>query len=348
MARTSRVNLKNWFKKLLKPTESQFATLIDSFFHPDEDTLPMDKVEGLDDALQGLGDQIQNLPGGGATAAGTSVDKTNLVIDADNLQEFSEAVDLLLYPSIDPDYVAPTLAVALSVAALQKVGTELDFNVTTTFDPGEIQVNGVKQNDRAGSANQYTLAGPQIADTDNVTDNVVVKPVVDFVVPLGDTDFEARVAHDEGPQPKTSRGVDFGAPLASGSIPGAATFNKATLKGVFPLFGTVGAITPISEIATLYDMSTANNIVMVLAAESGGNKQAVGIPDEWISNRALVGIQVLNTLSGNYDYPGGSAASSLSFWTESDTTKDVNGDRDYKLYTHNGADRGSVTIRLIF
>ncbi len=50
MATTTREQLKVWFRKGLKPLESQFAAWIDSYWHKD-DSIPMSSVEGLNDAL---------------------------------------------------------------------------------------------------------------------------------------------------------------------------------------------------------------------------------------------------------------------------------------------------------
>ncbi len=50
MATTSREQLKAWFRKGLKPLESQFAAWIDSYWHK-EDSIPMSSIDGLNDAL---------------------------------------------------------------------------------------------------------------------------------------------------------------------------------------------------------------------------------------------------------------------------------------------------------
>lgn len=50
MAIVSRKQLKAWFRRGLKPLESQFASWIDSFWHKD-DAIPMSSVDGLTDAL---------------------------------------------------------------------------------------------------------------------------------------------------------------------------------------------------------------------------------------------------------------------------------------------------------
>lgn len=47
----TRTTLKQYFKKYATPTEAQFAALIDSFVHKDEDSLTQSKIDGLTAAL---------------------------------------------------------------------------------------------------------------------------------------------------------------------------------------------------------------------------------------------------------------------------------------------------------
>lgn len=56
MSKQSISILKSWFQTGDKPTESQFADLIDSFVHKD-DTIEISSVNGLDDALSGFASQ---------------------------------------------------------------------------------------------------------------------------------------------------------------------------------------------------------------------------------------------------------------------------------------------------
>ncbi|MBT1702969.1 hypothetical protein [Chryseosolibacter indicus] len=51
MAKQSLNTLKNWFKKGLKPLESQFADWLDSFYHRDATDIPMSSIQGLTNAL---------------------------------------------------------------------------------------------------------------------------------------------------------------------------------------------------------------------------------------------------------------------------------------------------------
>jgi hypothetical protein len=49
----SRLSLKSFFSRGAKPTAGQFASWIDSFWHKDEDTIPVDKITGLASVLAG-------------------------------------------------------------------------------------------------------------------------------------------------------------------------------------------------------------------------------------------------------------------------------------------------------
>lgn len=50
---SSRAILKAFFTRGAKPTAGQFAALIDSYWHKDEDLIPVNKIAGLSDALAG-------------------------------------------------------------------------------------------------------------------------------------------------------------------------------------------------------------------------------------------------------------------------------------------------------
>lgn len=65
MAIRSIAQLKAWFKRGKYPTEAQFADWIDSFFHKEEDKVPISSVEGLPEQLSGkydaaAGEQLES------------------------------------------------------------------------------------------------------------------------------------------------------------------------------------------------------------------------------------------------------------------------------------------------
>jgi hypothetical protein len=99
-------------------------------------------------------------------------------------------------------------------------------------------------------------------------------------------------------------------------------------------------------------MTTANNIQVNLVAESAGNKQKFEIPCAWLAaptNRPLVAVCQWNTVSSQWEYPGGTALTSLAVWTTSGSLETVQGNPiSYCQYTYNGVDRSAVCIRLVF
>jgi hypothetical protein len=79
MAVRTRTALKNWFKRGLKPLEAQFADWIDSFWHMGDD-IPMESIDGLEDALNDL-----------ATSIGSGGVPANVVIDCGDYDASSDA-----------------------------------------------------------------------------------------------------------------------------------------------------------------------------------------------------------------------------------------------------------------
>lgn len=59
MSTQKRSVLKNWFRKGLKPTELQFADAFDSFFHKNEDMIPLSNVQGLTAAIESKKNELQ-------------------------------------------------------------------------------------------------------------------------------------------------------------------------------------------------------------------------------------------------------------------------------------------------
>ena len=55
---TSRVQLKAWFQRGLKPLANQFASWMDAYWHKDEDQIPMEKIDGLAYTINGLASNI--------------------------------------------------------------------------------------------------------------------------------------------------------------------------------------------------------------------------------------------------------------------------------------------------
>jgi hypothetical protein len=78
----NRDTIKSWFKKGLKPFESQFANWIDSFWHKD-DNIPIDSVEGLSDVVNNKYDKAT----GEALSADFETHKTEILAQIELLQD---------------------------------------------------------------------------------------------------------------------------------------------------------------------------------------------------------------------------------------------------------------------
>jgi hypothetical protein len=153
--------------------------------------------------------------------------------------------------------------------------------------------------------------------------------------------------YDAGSPALGSKGTQYCTALSAGCTSAA----NSSIVGVYPLFGTTSSITVLTK-QSLVDMTTANNVQMNLVSDSSPNKQKFEIPCAWLStptNRPLVGVQQYNTVSAQWEYPGGSQGSSLALWNCSTSSETIQGNSiGYCRYTYNGVDRSAVCIRLVF
>jgi len=260
---------------------------------------------------------------------------------------FITMFDNLLFPTVYPTYVAPSLSFSVTPNTLQEVSANVPLTFTSTFNRGQILINGNFQNYRSGLPITYDYSGTGLVDvSSSLLSNT--QSLATYYVKIGNQPpWTSSVLYSTGPQPYDNKGNPYGSPLSSGSVgPQSLTF-----EGVYPIFATTVDITTLTK-QTLVSMLYGNNITMTMVAETGGNKQKFEIPTAWTgspTNRPLVGVQQYNTVSSQWEYPGGSAATSLLLWTTSSVTKNIQGyTTNYTRYTYNGVDRSSVQIRLVF
>ncbi len=192
--------------------------------------------------------------------------------------------------------------------------------------------------------NTYTYTGTGIAGAVISTSLTDVSTLTGYTVISGSQSWTNTVSYDAGVQPYDSKGNPYNSPLAAGTT----TAKTVSLEGVYPLFGTTVNISTLTK-QTLVSMISGDNISFTLVAESGGNKGAFEIPDAWLSLRSLVGVQTFNTVSNQWEYQGGTAGASLTYWTTSSVQETIQGNPiNYTRYTYNSTDRSSIQIRLIF
>jgi hypothetical protein len=129
---------------------------------------------------------------------------------------------------------------------------------------------------------------------------------------------------------------------------GCTSAASGSIVGAYPLYGTTSSITVLTKQA-LQNMATANNIQLNLVADSSPDKQKFEVPCAWLSSRPLIGVCQWNTVSSQWEYPGGSAGTSLAIWSCSAASETVQAlSIGYCRYTYNSTDRAAVCIRLVF
>ena len=265
----------------------------------------------------------------------------------------------LLFPTVNPTYVAPSGSFTYNVADLQEIGAIINPQFTASFNRGQILVSGNFQDYRSGLPNRYVFtdasANTLLIDVSSSSLSNI-QTVNNYLVKIGSQSFTSTIYYDAGPQPYDNKGNPYGTPLSAGSVGPYST----SFEGVYPLFATTSNITTLTQ-QTLVSMLSGNNISMTLVAETGGNKQKFEIPTAWTgapTNKPLLGILTYNSVSGNYEYQGGlnlpstiaaDRIISITYWTIFAVTETVSGNTiNYTRYEYNGTDRGSVQIRLVF
>ena len=260
----------------------------------------------------------------------------------------NEILEELLVPVLFPSFTIPsnTFTKSSPSGTLFEVGYVGNFNFSAGFNRGTINPAYTTSGFRSGLPTTYNYTGTGLPSTFSSSALSDTQTSTGYTILIGNQSWSGSVTFLGGEQPKDSKGNDYDSPYPSGTTSSITR----TVEGVHPLFGTTTSITGVTK-QTLVSMLTGNNVVFSMVAETGGNKQKFDIPDTWTgapTNRPLVGIQTFNTVSSVWEYQGGNAANSLTFWDTSATTHTIDGVINYTRYTYNSSDRSSVQIRLVF
>jgi hypothetical protein len=287
-----------------------------------------------------LNDSLEMIDDVGGLLAGTTVSdlKGKSII---------QIFDDLLFPTINPTFINPSLTFTENINNILEISSSADITFTSTFNRGQILIGSSEQNKRSGLPNTYNYTGtglPTVNSNILLTD---IYTVTDYIVLIGNQSWTSYVSYDVGSQPLDNKGNVFSTPLSAGNT----STSTITIEGAYPIFATTSNITTLTK-QPLVSMISGNNIVISLVSESGINKQTFEIPDNWLfspTNRPLIGIETLNTISGLYEYQGGNSSNSLTFWNISNVSETVQSNIiPYKRYIYNGVLRGAITIRLKF
>ena len=263
-------------------------------------------------------------------------------------KSFQETMEAMFYPVQFPTLTNPSSSFSDNAASLQEIGDDISIQFTSSFSRGSINPQyDASSAFRSGPGNTVRYTGTGLVDVGSYPSSPNVQTVNPYTVLIGTQTWTNYWEYDEGVQPYDSNGDPYDSPLPAGST----STDSLSFEGVYPLFGTTVNITTYTQ-QSLVSMLSGNNVVFGMVAESGGNKQTFDIPDAWTgapTSRPLAGIETFNTVSSSWEYEGGSASASLTFWTTSTTTHSIQGNTiNYTRYVYNGPDRSGIQIRLKF
>lgn len=266
----------------------------------------------------------------GGIAEGSTFSQTNM----------QDMWDRLLYDQI-PDIELPSLEVSSSIEGLVELNS-FDIEISVTFSRGSI--NPQYQSDEPFSSGlpiQYEYIGygglSQSNPTQSLTDTISIG---NHQVVLGTQSWLCRVLYDVGVQPKTELGNNFSTALSSGYT----LYKVVSIYGTLPIFATSVNILNLDEQELKRLDEEYYELDLVPDSNDNVNKQTFQYPDIF---SPITGIQQFNTFTNNWDWISGNKVNSLTYFTVSNITKDINGnDTDYKQYVYNGPKIGFRKIRL--
>lgn len=226
----------------------------------------------------------------------------------------------LLNPTLYPTFTNPSASLSGTGDKLLKTGSTLAVTLTATLNRGSINPAYGTSGKRSGAAKTYALNGDPAQLTNTWSETVSESNRI----------FRATITYEAGEQPKDSKGNNYNAPLAAGSVQsGTVTYNF-----VMPIYANTTSAETMSELA-LVSKGTGNK-QLEFPVTTTANPECFDLPGDWTMSK----IEVLNTLSGKWE-------TATSQFTKTTTThNDAAGNAvNYNRYTCNYA--GSLGARSV-
>lgn len=208
-----------------------------------------------------------------------------------NEKTMQEMWDALLYPESNPTVENPTYNLTSNQSTFKEVGSQPDITFTNNWYAGKIKplyrLNETTNEweETPGYPNGYPRVGnPTYSGVENGVKTIV----------LGANTWQRVATFDQGLQPKTSKGNDYGSKYpteATGTLTGSTT-----VYGVYPVFAR--KTTTLEKLALQAHSSTITNIEI---GEGAANDIVIQVPATWWDNWTGVTVKVWNTLSSNYE-----------------------------------------------
>ena len=169
--------------------------------------------------------------GGELTKAITSVMQVGGIDIGANYPVGTPIEDILsdmLEPVLYPMFTPPSASLSYGASSYYAVGATVPaMTATVSYDAGAITINGEKQNNRGGAATNYAISTTG-ADTEYSNNNPSSGT---FSIPAitrstkGTIVLAGIVSYGQGPQPKDSKGNNYGEPLVAGTVQQSKTLN---------------------------------------------------------------------------------------------------------------------------
>jgi hypothetical protein len=249
----------------------------------------------------------------------------------------TEMWDKLIKQEKFPTLTAPSSTFTASQSGYKEVGEIINITFNSTFSRGSISPQYTAESPyRSGLPNTYVYTGTDLSNQSK-TDLTDEQTINGYTIVVGAQSWTGRVSYDAGVQPKSSYGNDYSTPLSAGNT----SIVTRTLTGVYPYYATTVTIGTLTK-QTLTSMSSTY-VQTDVVAESGSDKQTADFPDGW---SAITGIQIFNELAGVWEWINGSKVNSLTTFTTTSVTHDIQGNNvSYTRYTHKGSMTGSRKLR---
>lgn len=265
-----------------------------------------------------MSDSLATVEDFGGIPAGTTVAQLKA-------KTISQVLDDLIFPTVQPTKTDPSASLILksgfSSKGVYEVGAAAPqdpANFTKSSSRGAINIAGKKTQDYAGEVTAQVLYyGSSEANTTLPTE-----------IPEGETVYNYKVTFAAGPQPLDSKG---GNATSISKYSGGSATGKATINGVYPLFGSTGANNALVKLA----LTTASEFTFTAPGEVGSTERhGFKLPAKY----TVTEVQWYNNLGGEW------VTLPLSNFTETTANETVQGKQvSYKTYRRNEASRSDTT-----
>jgi hypothetical protein len=259
-------------------------------------------------------------------------------------KSIKEMFDIILYPTLFPVLTNPSASLA-SITTPREIGSLVNISLAASLNRGSINPDYSQPfpygtGFRSGSAASYTFTGPSAVSTPILTnDSSYTQTINNYKIVVDNQTWQVVISALAGPQPLDSKGNPFNSPYGGGTVTASRT-----VQGVYPVYATTVTIGTLTKQTIVAKNTTPYTVTLV--SEDLANRHTVEFPSNWNN---VTGIRYFNPISGQFEYFGGSAAQSLTYWTVVDINKNTDFENNvpYKRYVYNYTDSpvGSRQIR---